>query len=57
MKTVNDYSAIPAQAAYLGSEQPDGTMTEATAEALDRAREPIIFRDEDGTRHFFELQP
>ena len=57
MQTVTDYSAVPDTAAYIGSEQPDGTMTEAAADALDRAREPITYRDAEGIRHFFDLQP
>lgn len=57
MRTVNDYSAIPAQAAYIGSEQPDGTMTETLADMLDSSIEPIAYRDPDGIRHYFEAQP
>jgi hypothetical protein len=57
MRTVTDYSLIPSEAAYLGSEHGDGSMDEAIMNYLDEAIEPICFRDEDGIRHYFELQP
>ena len=57
MKTVNDYALVPTEAAYIGSEQPDGTMTETLADMLDSSIEPIAYRDQDGIRHYFEAQP
>jgi hypothetical protein len=55
MKTVTQYSLIPQTAIYLGSEHPDGTMEECTADAIDDAIDPVCFRDEEGQRHFFDL--
>lgn len=39
---------------YLGSENPDGTITEALADALDAAQDLTTYRDSEGTRHFFD---
>ena len=56
MQTVTDYSLVPNNAAYLGSEHPDGSMDEFIMDALDAAIEPICFRDENGVRHYFDIQ-
>jgi hypothetical protein len=56
MKTYNSYAEIPTTAAYIGSENGDGSMDEFTADAIDCAIEPVCFKDDDGTRHYFDLQ-
>ena len=53
MKTIQTLEHLPNDAAYIGSEYPDGSMDEATADAIDQAPAPICYRDEDGQRHFF----
>lgn len=55
MKTFPTYEAIPKTAVYLGSEHGDGSIEEATADAINEAIEPAFFRDEDGQRHYFDL--
>lgn len=56
MKTVTDYSKIPTESNYVGSEQPDGSMTESLADMLGQLINPIAYRDQDGIRHYFEVQ-
>ena len=53
MKTITSLDQLPNEAAYIGSEYPDGTIDEATADAIAEAPAPICYRDEDGQRHFF----
>lgn len=55
MKTYTDYESIPKHAAYLGSEDTAGYMSEAVNDAIDRAIEPVCLRDDDGTRHYFDV--
>ena len=55
MRQFKDYESLPKAATYIGSTEGPDTMTEAVADAIDRAAEPAFFKDEDGTRHFFEL--
>ena len=45
---------LPETAKYLGSELPDGSMHEKTADLLDQADNPAFIID-DGCRHFFDL--
>ena len=54
MQTLTDYSAIPHTARYIGSEYEDGTMDEQTADQLDRALDPIKYRDPAGIVHYFD---
>lgn len=56
MQTLTEYSQIPHTARYLGSEHEDGTTDEQTADAIDRAADPIRYRDEAGTIHYFDRQ-
>ena len=56
MQTLTEYSQIPHTARYLGSEHEDGTTDEQTADAIDRAADPIRYRDEAGTLHYFDRQ-
>ena len=44
----------PTNAAYIGSEHPDGTTPEAVADAIAEAVAPICYRDPDGNRHYFD---
>lgn len=55
MKTYTEYSNIPGNAIYLGSEHGDGTIEEATADALNEAINPVKYRDPEGVHHFFDL--
>lgn len=54
MQTFTEYSAIPPRSAYLGSEYPDGSQTEELADLIDRALDPIKYRDPEGTAHYFD---
>lgn len=54
MQTLTDYSQIPHTARYLGSEHEDGSQTEELADLIDRAQDPIRYRDETGARHYFD---
>lgn len=54
MDTLTRYDAIPPRSAYLGSEYPDGSQTEELADLIDRALDPIIYRDPEGNRHYFD---
>ena len=54
MKTITSLETLPNDAAYIGSEHPDGSIDEQTADFLARAVAPICYRDEDGTNHYFE---
>lgn len=53
MKTYTRYEDLPKSALYLGSENPDGTVFESLADALDDALEPVELIDEHGS-HYFE---
>jgi len=55
MQTLTEYKQIPPQAIYLGSEYEDGSQTEELADLIDRALEPIRYRDETGAHHYFDL--
>ena len=55
MKTIADFAELPNNAAYIGSEYPDGTIDEAVADAIDAAPAPLCYRDEDGQNHYFTL--
>jgi len=51
-------AAPPATAAdYLGSTEGPHQIDEATADRIDEATEPAFFQDEDGHRHFFDMNP
>lgn len=54
MQTLTEYTAIPHTARYIGSEHEDGTVDEQTADQLDRALDPIKYRDPAGTVHYFD---
>lgn len=54
MKTITDLKQLPNDAAYIASEYPDGTMTEAAADAIADALAPICYRDPEGQHHYFE---
>lgn len=45
---------LPETAKYLGSELPDGSMHEKTADLIEQADDPA-FLIEDGCRHYFDL--
>jgi len=52
MRRINEVDAEGLR--YIGSENPDGSMYEAAADAIDRALYPVFFIDKDGARHYFE---
>ena len=54
MQTLTEYKQIPPQSVYLGSEYEDGSQTEELADLIDRALDPIRYRDPDGTNHYFD---
>ena len=54
MQTLTHYADIPPRSAYLGSEYPDGSQTEELADLIDRALDPIVYKDDQGTRHYFD---
>jgi hypothetical protein len=47
----------PTNAAYLGSENGDGTMHEKLADLIAEAIEPICYRDPEGGHHYFDASP
>lgn len=55
MRQFPSFESLPKTAAYIGSTEGPDIMAEAVADEIDRAAEPAFFKDEDGTRHFFEL--
>jgi hypothetical protein len=55
MRQFKDFESLPKAATYIGSTEGPDTMAEAVADEIDRAAEPAFFKDQDGTRHFFEL--
>lgn len=55
MRQFKNFESLPKAATYIGSTEGPDTMAEAVANEIDRAAEPAFFKDEDGTRHFFEL--
>lgn len=57
MRQFPNFKSLPATANYIGSTEGPDTMAEAVADAIDRAAEPVFFKDEDGTRHFFDIAP
>ena len=48
---------IPESARYIGSAERTHTISESVANAIDQAAEPAYTKDQDGTLHFFNLQP
>lgn len=46
---------LPETAKYIGSELPDGSIHERTADLIEQALIPA-FIVEDGCRHFFDLE-
>jgi hypothetical protein len=52
MKRINEADAEGLR--YIGSENPDGSVYEAAADAIDHALNPVFFIDKDGARHYFE---
>ena len=55
MKTYTTYEDLPSFAHYLGSENGDGSMQEAVANAIDFAIEPVRLKEQDGTYSYFDL--
>lgn len=55
MRQFLNFESLPKAATYLGSTEGPDTMSEATADEIDRAAEPAFFEDQDGSRHFFDL--
>lgn len=54
MKTFRHYESLPPGAAYIGGTYPDGTIDEATHDAVADALAPVCLIESDGTRHYFE---
>lgn len=54
MKTYIRYEDVPKGALYIGSENPDGSMAETLADAIDAAIAPVELIDEHGA-HYFEI--
>lgn len=57
MKRFTDYESLPARAAYIGSTEGADHIAEAVADQLDRAAAPAYIQDDDGTKHYFDLEP
>jgi hypothetical protein len=57
MRYFVSFKTIPESASYLGSTEGAHTISESVADAIDEAAEPAYTKDQDGTRHFFDLQP
>ena len=55
MKTYTHYDDVPETAAYLGSENGDGSVSEALADEIDNALELARLADADGV-HYFDLR-
>lgn len=55
MRQFPSFESLPKAATYLGSTEGPDTIAEAVADEIDRAAEPAFFKDQDGSRHFFDL--
>ena len=55
MKTYIRYSDLPKGAAYLGSENGDGTIDEALANDIDDAVEPVQLIEPTDQIHYFDI--
>lgn len=55
METFTRYDDVPETAMYLGSENGDGSMSEALADEIDNALELARLTDADGV-HYFDLR-
>lgn len=51
------HDTLPAAAAYIGSTEGPGRISEQLADLIDDTVAPAFIQDQDGTRHFFELCP
>ena len=56
MKTYTKFSDVPSSASYLGSEYGGGSIDENLADYIDSANEPACYKDEEGIKHYFDLQ-
>ena len=56
MKTYTKFSDVPSSASYLGSEDGGGSIDENLADYIDSANEPACYKDEEGIKHYFDLQ-
>ena len=54
MKTYTNYSEIPSNQVYLGSENGDGSMYEELDTFINEAIEPVRLL-EDGVYHYFDI--
>ena len=57
MRRFENFQALPAHAAYLGSSNPFGGMHDELDELIQCAGEPVFFVETDGRRSFFDLLP
>lgn len=54
MKTYTTYESLPKNTIYLGSENGDGSMFEELDTLINEALNPVIYKDEDGIKHYFD---
>lgn len=54
MKTVRQHALVPNNAAYLGSTY-GGRMGEETADAIENAIDLLVYIDDRGEKHYFDL--
>lgn len=55
MKTYKRFLDVPTSASYIGSEETKGQISEEIADYIDAANELVCYQDEDGIKHFFDL--
>jgi hypothetical protein len=56
MKTYTRFLDVPVSASYLGSEDGGGSIDENLADYISDAIEPVCYKDEDGIKHYFDIQ-
>lgn len=56
MKTYTTYESLPKNTIYLGSENGDGSMFEELDTLIYEALNPVVYKDEDGIRHYFDIE-
>jgi hypothetical protein len=56
MKTYITYESLPKNVIYLGSENGDGSIFESLDTMINEAFNPVIYKDENGIKHYFDTE-
>ena len=56
MKTYITYESLPKNNIYLGSENGDGSMFEELDTMINNAFNPVVYKDDDGIKHYFDIE-